>query len=307
MYLYGCLFYPTTVSLQPDVTTYSLNCRGRLLSLAVPQVMGILNLTPDSFSDGGQYDTPSKAMAHVERMLTEGASIIDIGGFSSRPGADRVAEAEELRRIEGITRSILRAFPQALVSIDTYRPTVAQRMLDLGVHLINDITGGRGLTEDPAADSGLMALVAQHGDVPYCMMHMQGTPETMQQNPQYQDLGGEIAQYFVGRIHHARSLGLKDVVIDPGFGFGKSLLHNHQLLHELPRLVQLGCPVLVGLSRKRMMYSLFDTTPGDVLDLATALHLQALQAGVRMLRVHDVREAVRVVQLYQYWQAHGIV
>ena len=293
--------------MKTDFTTYSLNCRGRLLSLSEPQVMGILNLTPDSFSDGGQYNRPEQALAHTERMLEAGASVIDIGGFSSRPGAEVVPPEEELRRVVPVVEAILARFPEALLSIDTYRPAVAQHLLDLGVHIINDITAGRGMTDDLAADSGMMQLLAGYGDAPYIMMHMQGTPATMQQAPQYEEVNQAIGQFFVDRIRQARALGLKDLVIDPGFGFGKTILHNYQLLHGLPRLVQLDCPVLVGLSRKSMMYKLFDTTPDDVLDLSSALHLQALQAGARLLRVHDVREAVRVVKLYQYWQAHGIV
>lgn len=293
--------------MKTDVTTYSLNCRGRLLSLAEPQVMGILNLTPDSFSDGGRYNRPDLALAHTETMLAAGASIIDIGGFSSRPGAEVVPAEEELRRVAPMVEAILSRFPEALLSIDTYRPEVARPLLELGVHLINDITAGRGLTEELDADSGMMQLLASYGDVPYVMMHMQGTPATMQQQPQYDEVNEEIGRFFVARIRRARASGLKDLVIDPGFGFGKSILHNHQLLRGLSQLVLLDCPLLVGLSRKSMMYKLFDTTPDDVLDLSSALHLQALQAGARLLRVHDVREAVRVVKLYQYWQAHGIV
>lgn len=269
--------------------------------------MGILNLTPDSFSDGGQYNAPDQALAHTEAMLAAGASLIDIGGFSSRPGADMVPVEEELRRVEGITASILARFPEALISVDTYRPEVARPLLDLGVHLINDITGGRGMTDDYAADSGMIALLAEYGDVPYIMMHMQGIPATMQQGPQYRDVVEEVSQYFVQKIQQARAAGLKDVVIDPGFGFGKRLLHNHQLLGGLRRLVQLDCPVLVGISRKSMLHRFLDTTPDDVLDLASALHFQALRMGARLLRVHDVREAMRVVKLYQYWQEHGIV
>lgn len=284
-----------------------LNCRGRLLSLDRPRLMGILNLTPDSFSDGGQYNDPERALQHAGEMLAQGADIIDIGGFSSRPKAEVVSAEQELDRIYAITRRLIERYPEALISVDTYRPEVAREMLALGVHLINDITGGRGYSEDPAADSGLMALMAEQGDAPYIMMHMQGTPQTMQDDPQYLDPVAEVGQFLVQQLRKAQQLGLKDVVLDPGFGFGKSILHNYQLLGGLDQITALGYPVLVGISRKSMMYRLFDTDPHDVLDLASALHLKALEKGGKLLRVHEVREAKRVVDLYQYLQQHEIV
>ncbi len=286
---------------------YSLNCRGRLLRLDRPQVMGILNLTPDSFSDGGEFQELEQAFRHAEGMLEAGATIIDIGGFSSRPKAAIVSEQEELDRIYSITQGLIERFPEALISVDTYRPEVARQMLDLGVHIINDISAGRGLTNEEKADSGMMDLVAKYKDVPYIMMHMQGTPQTMQEQPDYDNVLTEVSDFFVGRLKMAQKAGLKDVILDPGFGFGKSILHNYQLWAGLDQFKWLDRPLLVGISRKSMMYRLFETHPKDVLDLSSVLHYKAIEKGAHLLRVHDVREAVRVVALHQYLSANGVV
>jgi len=285
----------------------TLNCRGRLLSLKTPVVMGILNLTPDSFSDGGEYNEAGKALDRVGQMLEEGAQIIDIGGFSSRPKAEIISAERELERILGITEQILQTYPQALVSVDTYSPIVARQMLELGVHIINDITAGRGLTADTQADSGMIELLAAYGNVPYILMHMQGTPQTMQENPAYTQIGDEVKRFLLQQVRKCKAAGIKDLILDPGFGFGKTILHNHQLFAELDHLMLLGLPLLVGISRKSMLYRLFETEPGDVLELASALHLKAIEAGVRLLRVHDVKEAMRIVELYRYWEEHGII
>ncbi len=276
----------------------TLNCRGRLLVLDRPIVMGILNLTPDSFSDGGRFDTEAKALAHVEQMLKAGATIIDVGGYSSRPGAIDISPAEELARIEGIVAEILRLFPEALVSIDTFRASVAAPLLGRGVHFINDISGG-------LLDPEMLSLVGRH-DAPYMLMHMQGRPQTMQQAPAYTDVVREVGDYFVERIRAARSAGIKDIVLDPGFGFGKTLAHNWELFRNLGQFTVFGCPILIGISRKSMVYRLFDTAPSDVLELTTALHLKALEAGARILRVHDVQPAMRAIQLHHYLQ-HGAI
>ncbi len=290
-----------------EPTTEALNCRGHLLTLDRPRVMGILNLTPDSFSDGGQYNNPDRALAHAGEMLEQGADIIDIGGFSSRPKAQIVSADDELDRIYEITRRIMERYPEAIISVDTYQPAVAEAMIGLGVHIINDITGGRGYDEDPQADSGMMEYLAKVGNVPYIIMHMQGTPQTMQDNPQYEDPVQDVSQFFVQQLRKAQALGLKDVVLDPGFGFGKSILHNYQLLGGMDQFVLLDRPVLVGISRKSMMYRLFDTDPNDVLDLTTALHLKSLEKGAHILRVHDVKQAKRLVDLYLYLQQHEII
>jgi dihydropteroate synthase len=274
----------------PQNTT--LNCNGRLVSLTKPLVMGILNVTPDSFSDGGQFTTEATALAQVEKMLAEGATFIDVGGYSSRPGATDISAAEELQRVKPIVAAILKTFPEALISIDTFRSEVAAPLLDLGIHMVNDIAAG---TLDPK----LMGVAAQHR-VPYVLMHMQGRPQTMQAAPHYANIVEEVYGFFVERIRAARDAGIRDLIIDPGFGFGKTLEHNFELFRNLDQLGSLGLPILIGISRKSMVYHLFNTEPQDVLELTTALHVKALEAGVRILRVHDVRPAVRAVQLHQY-------
>lgn len=282
----------------------SLNCRGTLLTLDRPRIMGILNLTPDSFSDGGQFNEEHAALSQVEKMLAAGAEIIDIGGYSSRPFAPEVSEQEELDRIYGTTEQILRQFPQALLSIDTYRPQVARQMLELGVHIINDIAAGTAMGQEEAS---MMEVVASFGNVPYIMMHMQGTPRNMQINPVYEDVVEEIWDFFVEKVGLAREAQIKDIVIDPGFGFGKKIVHNYEIWAKLEELTKLELPMLVGVSRKSMMYKLFNTTPDDVVDLTGILHFRALEAGARILRVHDVKEARRVVDLYQYLRENEII
>lgn len=258
--------------------------------------MGILNLTPDSFSDGGRFNRPDQAYAQVASMLAQGAQIIDIGGYSSRPGAAEVSPEEELERISEITKGVLKRFPEALVSIDTFRASVAEATLDMGVHIINDISAGK-------LDARMFETVGRY-DAPYILMHMQGRPQTMQENPVYANIVDEVHAFFVERITAARAAGIVDIVLDPGFGFGKRMEHNYELFRNLNKFKILGLPLLVGISRKSMIYRLFNTTPEDVLELSSALHLQALQLGADFLRVHDVRPAARIVQMHHYLQ-HG--
>ena len=274
--------------------TDSLNCRGRVLSLEVPKVMGILNLTPDSFSDGGKFCTPEKALFQVEKMLSEGANIIDIGGYSTRPNAENISAAQELDRIYDITHTLLTTFPSAIFSVDTFRSAVAEEMLKLGVHIVNDVSGGTD-------DAKMFETVAKY-DAPYILMHKQGTPQTMQINPHYENVVEEIWQFFVTQVSKARAAGIKDVVLDVGFGFGKTIEHNYTLVNSLERFRLLNLPILMGISRKSMLYKLFGILPNEVLSLATALHLQGLQAGAKILRVHDVKEAVQVVKVYEMLQ-----
>ncbi|MCB9232622.1 MAG: dihydropteroate synthase [Bacteroidia bacterium] len=276
----------------------TLNFRGKLVSLQRPLVMGVLNLTPDSFSDGGRYNQPEQALAHTRAMLEAGADLIDIGGYSSRPGATDISPQEELDRIYAITAQILQEFPQAIISIDTFRASVARQMLDLGVHAINDISGGQ-------LDPEMYATVARY-PVPYFLMHMQGTPQTMQLNPTYQDVCEEVWDYFVEKINLARAAGIKDIVLDPGFGFGKTVAHNYELLARLANFQEFGLPILIGISRKSMLYKLLQTQPSEVSDLAAVLHFKALEAGARILRVHDVKTAVHTIKLFQYMQ-HGVI
>ncbi|MDX2246799.1 MAG: dihydropteroate synthase [Bacteroidia bacterium] len=262
--------------------------------------MGILNLTPDSFSDGGKFTRPDQALAQTECMLREGASIIDIGGYSTRPYAPEITPEEELRRVEKITGLILEKFPEAILSIDSFRTEVVRPLLDMGVHIVNDIFADQ-------ASGEMMRTVARYKNVPYIMMHMQGTPQTMQQAPQYKSVTTEVLQFFVEQIYEARQKGIEDIVIDPGFGFGKTLLNNYQLLEGLHHFNLLNRPVLVGISRKSMIYKFFETDPGDVLEITTALHLKALEKGALILRVHDVKAAARIVQLYGYLKENGII
>ncbi|MEM7372234.1 MAG: dihydropteroate synthase [Bacteroidota bacterium] len=269
------------------------------------RIMGILNLTPDSFSDGGLHNSMDSALRRVEQMLQEGADIIDIGGYSSRPYADPVSPEEELARIEAITARILDKFPEVIVSIDTFRPKVAERLLDIGAHIINDISAGSSLREQ--TERKMMELVSRYPDVPYIAMHMQGDPSTMQNRPQYAQVIQELSQFFVRIIGQAREYGIKDIVIDPGFGFGKTLLHNYQMIRDLEQLTILDVPILIGISRKSMLYKLLDTTPKDVLEAASALHLKCLEAGAHILRTHDVQAANKIVRLFTYMKENGIV
>ena len=278
----------------------SLNCRGTLLNLDQARIMGILNLTPDSFSDGGEYNSLQKAIDRVGEMLEEGADIIDIGGYSSRPYADEVRPKEELDRIYPVCESVLKHFPNILISVDTFRSSVAKEVLELGVHIINDISAGN-------LDSEMMDIIASHENVPYIMMHMQGTPANMQTHPSYEDILVNIQDFFVEKLKLAREAGIKDIILDPGFGFGKSLLHNYQLLYQLDKFQMFDLPILCGISRKSMMYKLFDTNPQDVLEVATALHLKIPELGVHIIRVHDIPEAKRIVELNSYLKGHGII
>ncbi|WNJ20853.1 dihydropteroate synthase [Pontibacter sp. G13] len=273
-----------------------------MLELSTPQVMGILNVTPDSFSDGGQWNQLDKAIAHAEEMLSQGASLLDIGGYSSRPYADEVSLEEEWDRVGPVLEACRKRFPEALISVDTFRPEIASRAIESGAHIINDIKAG--LAEP---DHAMMEVVAKAQDVPYIMMHMQGEISNMQDNPQYQDVCATVWDFFVERMDTARAMGVRDLVIDPGFGFGKSFAHNYQLLGKLDRLAQLGAPVLVGISRKSMMYKLLETTPQDVLPETSLLHGLALERGAHILRVHDVKQAVRAVTLITKMQEYGAI
>ncbi|MEO8591673.1 MAG: dihydropteroate synthase [Flavobacteriales bacterium] len=253
-----------------------------------PLVMGILNATPDSFHAGSRVDVHT-VLGTAERMLNTGAAILDIGGASSRPGAAEVPLNDELRRVLPLIEAVHLRFPEALISIDTWRSVVAHEAVDAGAGLVNDI--GAGLL-----DAKMMSTVAGLG-VPYVAMHMQGTPGTMQQDPTYTDVVSEVTRFLSERIHAARTAGIADVLIDPGFGFGKTTVQNYALLRSLPRLAALGVPMLVGLSRKRMINEVLGTKPEEALNGTTALNTVALLHGASILRVHDVREAKEVVDL----------
>jgi dihydropteroate synthase len=270
-------------------------CNGRLLDLSQPVVMGILNLTPDSFFDGGKYTHIDSIVQQAEKMLQEGATILDLGGASSRPGAKEVSEDEELSRVMPATTRIAQDFPQAILSIDTWRSTVAREAVQAGAHIVNDISGGR-------QDTDLFQTVGAL-QVPYVLMHMLGTPQTMQQNPHYEDVVTEVLDFFIQKIALLRAAGVKDIVLDPGFGFGKTVEQNYTLLkhlHVFEKVLEL--PVLAGLSRKSMICKPLGISPENALNGTTALHMVALQHGARILRAHDVREAKEVIQLWQLLQ-----
>lgn len=273
----------------------TLNCKGRLLSLERPVVMGILNTSPDSFYDGGRYQSLDAALRQTEQMLSEGAAIIDVGGMSSRPGAAQISIQEELRRVLPVIEAIAGRFPEAFISIDTVHAQTAREAVAAGACIVNDISAGR-LTE------GMYETVAELG-VPYVLMHMQGRPETMQQQAQYDDVVQEVLDFLIAEVGRLQAAGVKDILLDPGFGFGKTIEHNFQLLQNLHVLGILPYPVLAGISRKSMIYRSLGIPPEEALNGTTALHIVALQQGALVLRVHDVAEAVQVVRLREQLQS----
>ncbi len=269
----------------------TINCKGRLLDLSSPLVMGILNVTPDSFYDGGQHTHVDTALKQAEKMIEEGAKIIDIGGMSSRPGSETISEEEELRRVMPVLEAIVRDFPDAFISIDTVHARVAKAAIHAGGHIVNDISAG---TIDPA----LIPTVAALG-VPYILMHMQGKPKDMQQKADYEDIVTDLLDFFIQKVAELRQAGIRDIILDPGFGFGKTIEHNYKLLKNLQTLQILGLPLLAGISRKSMIYKLLETSPDQALNGTSTLHITALQNGARLLRVHDVKEAVEVIRLWK--------
>jgi len=268
----------------------TINCKGQLIDLATPKVMGILNVTPDSFYDGGKNDSEQLIIDKVRQMLAEGATFIDIGAYSSKPSAAFVSEEEELNRILPIVKLLVEVFPAIILSIDTFRSKVVRATIEAGASLVNDISAG-GLDED------MLQTVADL-KVPYIMMHMRGTPETMQSLTEYQDMVKEMLFYFSERVNKARSLGISDLVIDPGFGFAKTLEQNFEVMDKLELFQMLELPLLSGISRKSMIYKTLGTTPQESLNGTTVLNTISLLKGANILRVHDVREAVEAVKLF---------
>ena len=273
----------------PEKPRY-INAGGTLLDLKIPKVMGILNITPDSFYKGSRYNSESEIVEAAEDMLNEGADILDVGGYSSRPGASRISEQEEERRVLSAIRLIAKEFPRAVISVDTFRSEIAREAVQgAGAAIINDISGGR-------ADNKMIRTVEEL-NVPYIMMHMKGDPSTMQKNPVYDDIIADILKYFAEKIYDLRSAGVKDIIIDPGFGFGKTADHNFELLRRLTDLRVTGLPVMVGISRKSMIWKTLEITADEALNGTTVLHAIALLKGADFLRVHDVKEAVQAVRL----------
>ena len=269
-------------------TNYYMNVNGRLLDLSTPQVMGILNVTPDSFYAGSRMQTETQIATRVEQMLEEGADMIDIGAYSSRPGAADISVQEEMDRLRAGLRIVRRMHPDAIVSVDTFRAAVACMCVEeYGVAIVNDISGGE-------MDKDMFPTVARLG-VPYVLMHMQGTPQNMQQQPHYDSLLGDIFRYFARKVQQLRDLGAKDIVLDPGFGFGKTLEHNYELLAHLEDFRVFGLPLLVGVSRKSMVYNLLGTTPAEALNGTTAVNTVCLMKGADILRVHDITKMKETV------------
>ncbi|MEP7127369.1 MAG: dihydropteroate synthase, partial [Chitinophagales bacterium] len=267
----------------------TLNCRGRLLDLSIPVVMGIINVTPDSFYDGGKWEEEKTLLMRAEKMLREGASILDVGGMSTKPGAVTVSEEEELRRVIPVIHAIIKQFPEAIISVDTWRSCVLRRAVEQGASIANDISGG-------ALDVDLWKTVADL-KLPYILMHMQGSPDNMQLNPQYENAVQEIFDWLKIKILQLNELGIHDIVIDPGFGFGKSVDHNFQLLRELSAFRLFELPILAGVSRKSMICKVLKVNPDQALNGTSVLNTIALLNGASILRVHDVREAKEAIQL----------
>lgn len=275
-----------------------ININGSLLDLSTPCVMGILNVTPDSFYEGSRMQTEAEIVRRIEQILSEGASIIDIGAYSSRPNAENVSPGEEMERLR-IGLSILRKVqPEAIVSVDTFRADVARMCVEeYGVAIINDIAAGE-------MDEDMFRTVADL-NVPYIMMHMRGTPQNMQQRPHYENLSKEVFEYFARKVQQLRDLGVKDIILDPGFGFGKTVEHNYELLAHLEEFRIFELPLLVGVSRKSMIYRLLGTTPQEALNGTTVLDTICLLKGANILRVHDVREAVETVKIVEAMKKEG--
>ncbi|MEO9475135.1 MAG: dihydropteroate synthase [Cyclobacteriaceae bacterium] len=267
----------------------TINVKGSILDLSSPKIMGIVNVTPDSFYAGSREANTSDVLKKAEQMMLEGATFVDIGGYSSRPGADDISEDTEWERIAKPIEVISREFADLIISVDTFRSTVARRAIDAGAHVINDISGGD-------LDEKMFGTVADL-KVPYIMMHMKGSPQNMIEKTSYDDLLREVTEYFVGKLNQLNSLGVKDIIIDPGFGFAKNIEQNFQLLHDLDFLKKLDHPLLVGVSRKSMIYKSLNIQPEDALNGTTALNTVALLKGASILRVHDVKEAAEAVQL----------
>ena len=273
----------------------TINCKGRLLDLSKPIVMGILNLTPDSFFDGGRFNDEDAMLHQVEKMLGEGVSILDFGGMSSRPGAELISQEDELRRVLPAITAVLHRFPEAVISVDTFRSQVARECVAAGASIINDIYAGR-------FDEKMFGTVAALG-TPYIMMHMQGEPANMQKAPAYEDVVKEVLHFFIEKLGELRGLGVKDVILDPGFGFGKTVEHNFQLLMNLHIFRMTELPILAGISRKSMICKVLGVKPERALNGTTALHMVALQQGARILRAHDVREAMEVIRLWEQMES----
>ncbi len=270
----------------------TLNAAGKLIDLSTPKVMGIINLTPDSFYADSRLPAVADALQQAERMLADGATFLDLGAYSSRPGADDISVQEETDRLLPVVEAIVARFPEAVLSIDTFRAPVAETAIKAGAHIINDISGGQ-------LDADMYAAVARL-QVPYILMHMKGDPKTMSSLAIYDDVFNEVLDYFVEKYQQLKAMGVNDVILDPGFGFAKKPQHGYTLLNRLEEFDCIGLPMLVGVSRKKMIYSLLGGTAADALNGTTVLNTIALTKGANILRVHDVKEAIQAIKLTGY-------
>jgi dihydropteroate synthase len=268
----------------------TINCKGNLIDLTTPKVMGILNVTSNSFFDGGKYKNESEILAQVEKMLVEGAAFIDVGAYSSKPNAEFISQEDEVKRISPIVKLILKHFPETLLSIDTFRSEVAKICIENGAAIINDISAGN-------LDNEMLQTVSNY-KVPYIMMHMRGTPQIMQTLTQYDNIVKEMLFYFSEKVAKARSFGINDLIIDPGFGFAKTIDQNYEVLQKMELFQMLDLPILAGISRKSMIYKPLNLNAQDALNGTTVLNTIALTKGAKILRVHDVKEAIECITLY---------
>ncbi|MEW2921368.1 dihydropteroate synthase [Muricauda sp. ANG21] len=276
----------------------TINCKGELIDVSTPKVMGILNLTPDSFYDGGKYKDEVAILKQVEKMLEDGATFIDMGAYSSRPGAEHVDEDDELKRMLPIVELILKHFPDTLISVDTFRSKVAAKSLERGAAIINDISAGN-------LDAEMFNTVAKY-QVPYIMMHLKGTPQSMQKEAVYEDLIKDLRFYFSKKMKDATFKKINDIIIDPGFGFAKTTEQNYTLLNHLDFFKAFEVPLLIGLSRKSMIHKILNSNPKEALNGTTTLHTIALLKGANILRVHDVKEAVECIKLVEVLKANAL-
>ncbi|WP_456422099.1 dihydropteroate synthase [Lutibacter sp.] len=269
----------------------SINCNGSLVNLDSPKIMGILNITPDSFFDGGKYSNPTKIITQVDKMLNEGATFIDVGAYSSRPGAKHISEEEELNRVLPVIKLLKSNFSNILISVDTFRSTIAKQCIDSGACMVNDISAGN-------LDTAMFSTIASL-QVPYIIMHMQGSPQNMQENPKYNDVIKDVLFFFSKKIQNLYALGINDVIADVGFGFGKTLEQNYKLLKYLDLFQSLEVPILTGLSRKSMLFKPLEITQNQALNATTAANTIALLNGTSILRVHDVKEAAEAIKIVE--------
>lgn len=275
-------------------TNLTINCGGNLVDLSTPKVMGIVNITPDSFFEKSRANGAKELLAQVNQHIEEGATFIDLGAMSTRPGSKEISLEEEKERLLPALKLVKKEFPNALISIDTYRSIIAHEAINEGAHMINDISGGK-------FDDNMFKTVAKLS-VPYIMMHTLDKPELMQNNPNYNDVVLDITKFFTSQLHRLHQLKVKDIILDPGFGFGKTLAHNYSILKHFDEFNNLGCPLLAGISRKGMIWKILETTPEHALNGTTVAHTIALQNGAKIIRTHDSKPAMEAIKMVEFYQ-----